>query len=234
MRNILVHRIVCQAFHPIDNPQEMCVDHIDNNRTRNCQSNLRWVTKKFNNSRKHAKMMKSKNYSTKTHPDEFVKATNKKTGEIRYFKNGLKAAQELNLDSSPVHRVLAGQGFSVHGWLFTYIGRDAPECEEMRQKVNEELESRYKREVDRRLNEKARTKARRIYLRGLSKKHGVSWKRVVQIDKDGWIVNEWENASQAVAELGFPIRKCLIGDVEEIKGMRFKYLVVHLEETQGK
>ena len=69
MRNVLVHRVVCQAFHPIENAEGMCVDHIDNNRTRNCQSNLRWVTKKFNNSRKHARMMKSMNNRMTTHPD---------------------------------------------------------------------------------------------------------------------------------------------------------------------
>ena len=233
MRNILVHRIVCQAFHPIDNPEEMCVDHIDNNRTRNCQSNLRWVTKKFNNSRKHARMMKSMNNRITAHPDEFVKATNKKTGEVRYFKNGTRAAKELNLDSSPIHRVLAGQGFSVHGWYFKYIGRNEPECAEMLNKHNEELQRRIQRRIDHSERQKERTKVRHILLKSLEKKHGVSWRRVIQLDKDGWIVNEWETADQARKELNFPIRKCLIGDVDEINGMRFKYLVLHLEE-QGK
>jgi len=56
---IPVHRLVCMAFHPIDNPQDYQVDHIDNNPMNNTASNLRWVTRKFNNSRKHARQMKS-------------------------------------------------------------------------------------------------------------------------------------------------------------------------------
>lgn len=58
VRQTTVHRIVAEAFIP--NPRGLeQVDHIDGVRTRNCVSNLRWVSRKFNNSRKQAKIRKS-------------------------------------------------------------------------------------------------------------------------------------------------------------------------------
>lgn len=47
-KTYLKHRIVCNNF--IDNPNNYdCVDHIDHNRTNNSISNLRWVSRKWNN-----------------------------------------------------------------------------------------------------------------------------------------------------------------------------------------
>ena len=54
----LVHRIVAETFLPNPNNLEQ-VDHKDGCRTRNCVSNLRWTTRKFNNSRKRTKLLKS-------------------------------------------------------------------------------------------------------------------------------------------------------------------------------
>ena len=100
----------------------------------------------------------------------------------------------------------------------------------MLNKHNEEIQRRIQKRIDNSERKKERTKARHILLKSLEKKHGVSWRRVVQIDKDGLIVNEWETADQAGKELKFSIRKCLIGEADEINGMRFTYLVLHLEE----
>lgn len=53
-----IHRLVAEAFLPNPNNLEQ-VDHIDGNKAHNSVSNLRWCSRKFNNSRKRAKMLKS-------------------------------------------------------------------------------------------------------------------------------------------------------------------------------
>lgn len=45
----LVHRIVMSAFEPIDNPEEMIVDHRNGKRNDNRLENLRWTTFDTNN-----------------------------------------------------------------------------------------------------------------------------------------------------------------------------------------
>jgi hypothetical protein len=39
------HRVVMLTWHPIDNPNEMTVDHLDHNKRNNRLSNLEWVSK---------------------------------------------------------------------------------------------------------------------------------------------------------------------------------------------
>lgn len=43
--SISVHRIVCAAFHPVENWEHLQCDHIDNDKTNNNQSNLRFVSR---------------------------------------------------------------------------------------------------------------------------------------------------------------------------------------------
>ena len=44
----LVHRLVMLTFHPIDNPEEMQVNHMDGIKTNNKDTNLEWATQEEN------------------------------------------------------------------------------------------------------------------------------------------------------------------------------------------
>ena len=48
-KNALVHRLVMTAFNPIDNPEEMTVNHINADKFNNSLYNLEWVTQAENN-----------------------------------------------------------------------------------------------------------------------------------------------------------------------------------------
>lgn len=50
-RLVMVHRIVLQTWKPIDNADEMTVDHLDHNKRNNSLKNLEWVTRKENMAR---------------------------------------------------------------------------------------------------------------------------------------------------------------------------------------
>lgn len=48
---MFVHRLVMETWHPISNPEEMTVDHLDHNKRNNDIRNLEWVTEKENHKR---------------------------------------------------------------------------------------------------------------------------------------------------------------------------------------
>lgn len=48
---MFVHRLVMETWHPISNPEEMTVDHLDHNKRNNDIRNLEWVAEKENHKR---------------------------------------------------------------------------------------------------------------------------------------------------------------------------------------
>lgn len=48
---VFIHRLVMETWHPISNPEEMTVDHLDHNKRNNDIRNLEWVTEKENHER---------------------------------------------------------------------------------------------------------------------------------------------------------------------------------------
>lgn len=48
---MFVHRLVMETWHPISNPEEMTVDHLDHNKRNNDIRNLEWVAEEENHKR---------------------------------------------------------------------------------------------------------------------------------------------------------------------------------------
>ena len=48
---MFIHRLVMETWHPISNPEEMTVDHLDHNKRNNDIRNLEWVAEKENHKR---------------------------------------------------------------------------------------------------------------------------------------------------------------------------------------
>lgn len=72
--NAYVHRLVCMAFHPVEGMEHLQCDHIDNNKRNSRANNLRFVSRAFNNSRPHARKMKTLNHKTTAHSGYVVEA----------------------------------------------------------------------------------------------------------------------------------------------------------------
>jgi hypothetical protein len=51
-------------------------------------------------------MMESETHKRNRHKNEFVKATNAKTGEVRFFKNGMDASREIGCSHVLVYKAL--------------------------------------------------------------------------------------------------------------------------------
>ena len=85
-----IHRLLMIAFHPIENMENMQVNHIDGNKTNNQLSNLEWVTSEEN--LKHAKKYHLNDTfwsKGEQHPNN--KITEKEAKEIiRLYKLGYK------------------------------------------------------------------------------------------------------------------------------------------------
>ena len=51
-------------------------------------------------------MMEIETRKRTTHKNEFVKATNAKTGEVKFFKNGMDASREIGCSHVLVYKAL--------------------------------------------------------------------------------------------------------------------------------
>lgn len=159
-----VHRLVMMTFQPIDNVKEMQVDHIDNDRTNNNLSNLRWVSRKYNNGRKHARKMRSQNYYSKRHPDEFIRA--EKDGETKYFINQREAADYIGCSKVAITLALSKRVEHIHkayGWTLTYVPKT--ECNELAKKIDQDKIEKEMLIINRREEHKKNTEQLRNEMR---------------------------------------------------------------------
>lgn len=114
-----VHRLVCAAFHPVEGMEKMHTDHIDNNKLNNHQSNLRFVSRTENNSKPHARKMKTMNHKRTNRSGQCVMGI--KESEVRYWSNGRQCAIALGCSTTLVYYALEGRIGTASGWALEWV-----------------------------------------------------------------------------------------------------------------
>ena len=70
------HRIVMETWRPIENMEDMTIDHLDHNTRKNCLSNLEWVTLAENHRRAREDELALQELTNKTFTDFYLKVNN--------------------------------------------------------------------------------------------------------------------------------------------------------------
>ena len=122
--NNYVHRLVAKAFLPNPNNYEQ-VDHINNNPLDNRVSNLRWMSRKQNNTRLHAQRLRRKNSKFTNHQDQVLRAEREVDGkvEVKFYKSGIAAAKDLGCSHVLIYRAANPDDFAkrAHGWKLEWV-----------------------------------------------------------------------------------------------------------------
>ena len=109
-----VHRLVCKAFHekPDNKP---CVNHIDENKTNNCASNLEWCTSSENN-----------NHGTRN--ERSGKAQSKPVGQytldgelIKIWPSTIEAGRQGGFSCGNISSVANSKRKTHKGFVWRYV-----------------------------------------------------------------------------------------------------------------
>lgn len=83
--------------------------------------------------------MESETKKRTSHKNEFVKATNAQTNEVKFFKNGMEASRELGCSHTLVYKALNNQGKEKGVWKLEYISKDDPQCDEYKKQIEDRI-----------------------------------------------------------------------------------------------
>ena len=138
MQLVNVARAICQAFHKCNAIDSMQVDHIDCNTLNNDASNLRWTTRKFNNSREHARKMRAMNAKRTNRRDQIIKALDADSFETLYFDTAKEAASYFKCSTQSIYIAALNPNARLQWkWIISWISRDSEECIDVAKKFEE-------------------------------------------------------------------------------------------------
>ena len=85
--------------------------------------------------------MESETQKRNSHKNEFVKATNLETNEVKFFKNGMEVAREIGCPHTLVYKALRNEGEEEGNWKVEYISKDDPQCDEFKKEIEDRKRS---------------------------------------------------------------------------------------------
>lgn len=123
-KNPLVHRILMLTFNPIENSENLEVNHIDGIKTNNILSNLEWNTPSQNVKHSYEKLGRTAYYKGKTginhncsvKIDQFDLNGN----FIKYYNSISDAARDLSCTTQSITAVLRGYRPTAKGFFWKY------------------------------------------------------------------------------------------------------------------
>lgn len=139
------YRLICLAAHPNKDYMNLQVDHIDDDPTNDQPENLHWVTRKENNSKPHARQMKSQNCRCTNHNDDFLVA--EKDDERQIFLNGAKFARFAKCSKPQVYMCMKA-GYKVRGWSLRWVNRNDEEVKDFKDVVDAEMLEKKQHRID--------------------------------------------------------------------------------------
>lgn len=182
-------------------------------------------------------MLKSMNHKATGHKDEFLRAENLETGEVRIFKNGMIAAREIGCSHVLIYNTISGKHTnSAKGWVLKWIPRDSEEATALMnqmayEKMKKDLLKAQKKEEERQARKELKRKQREIAKLELEKleleRKQRLWENhaVVQMTMDGEFIKEFKSVSEAIRATGlYTIRNCVKGLQDMSGGYKWMYL----------
>ena len=113
-----VHRLVCQAWKPIDDPEMFIVNHIDNNGLNNRVENLEWVTSSGNVSHYHDNFRIKGNMNCGRPVRQLSRDG---ITENATFESVKKASEVTGVNAGSITRVCQGKGNSAGEYVWKYV-----------------------------------------------------------------------------------------------------------------
>lgn len=116
-KNRMVHRLVLENFCPVENMENLQVNHIDENGFNNCLTNLEWLTAKENVN--YGTGIARRAYTQKIHNSRAKPIQNMETGEE--YISIRECSRITGIDKASLARVLNGTQHTAGGYHWEYI-----------------------------------------------------------------------------------------------------------------